>query len=318
MTEIPDHVRRWAAQRAERRANREFEAADALRERIAGAGYDVTDTPGGPVVARARRYTTLLPDQVPDRRGEDDAHDASVLLLLDDPTGGEQPGWVVGDATRCLAGVLATSEGHDYEIIILDNGVGGAAGDWAADAARNPGVRAEHLTEPVGFAAARQLQHRMAVGRVVLWLDTGVEPTGDLLGALKTAFTDHAVGVAGRWGGNLGSSVSHFDPVEPPPQGMCDVAAVWGYLLGLRRDLLRNGGVELDPGFRFYRNADADLAFRVRAAGARTVVAALPAVQHVHRLYAETPADVVERESERNYRRLLARWRGEMEALAQR
>ncbi|MGH3665309.1 MAG: glycosyltransferase [Egibacteraceae bacterium] len=313
--ETPEHVLQWAQQRAEHRANRDFAAADALRDRIAGAGYQVSDTPDGPVVTRASRFVAVAAHQVPDHRDTDDAHDASVLLLLDAFGLDGEPEWLVADATRCLASVLAHSQGRDYEVVILDNGIGGAAGDWAADAARNPGVTALHLSEAVGFAEARALQHRVATGRILLWLDTSVELRGDVLGRLAEVFDDPGVGAAGRWGAVVGHSVQHFDGVEPPAVGVRDVHAVWSYLLGLRRTPLRTGAVELDLGFRFYRNADADVSFRVRAAGARTVVCDLPATQHVHRGYSETPRAVVERESRRNYRRLLDRWRADMQAL---
>lgn len=313
---VPDHILEWAAARDQHRARGDFAAADALRDRIAGAGYHVTDTEGGPVVVAARRYRHLAPVQVPDRRGEDDHHDASVLLLLEAYGFDREPDWVVADAKRCLASVLEHSHGYDYEVCILDNGVGGDAGEWAADAARNPGISAVHLGQPVGFCEARALQHQMAVGRVLLWLDTGVELTGDLLGALAAVFADATIGAAGRWGGDLAGTVSRFAAVEPQQSGVRDVHAVWGYLLALRRELLRRGDVRTDHGFAFYRNADADLSFRVRAAGARTVVSDLPAVRLVHRGYAETPRELVERESRRNYRRLLATWRDEMQRLA--
>lgn len=313
--DIPEHVLTWAAQRQRHREAGEYIAADALRDRIAGAGFAVVDTPTGPEVTPAVRFEPQSPEQQPDRRETDDAHAVSVLLLLDAFGLDAEPEWIVDDARRCLGAVLANSQGRDYEVVILDNGVGGAAGDWAADAGRNPGIEALHLAEPLGFADARNLQHRAATGRVLLWLDTGVELTGDVLGAVVTAFDDPSVGLAGRWGAVVGGSVQEFAAVDAPARDTREVDAVWGYLLAVRRDLVRDGTVELDGRFRFYRNADADLSFRVRAAGARTVLVDLSATQHVHRGYSETPPDIVERESARNYRRLLDRWRDEMQRL---
>jgi GT2 family glycosyltransferase len=315
MTDVPERVRAWVAAREQHRRNGDFSAADALRQRIAGAGYEVTDTPQGPVVAAARRWRTVAPPDVADRLNAEAEHDLSVLLLLDSCGLQPEPTWLVEDATRCLASVLEHLQRHRFEVCILDNGVGGAAGAWAADAARNPGISAVHLGRPVGFNTARALQHRVATGRVLLWLDTGVTLDGDTAGSLLDVFDDPDVGLAGRWGADLRASVHEFTAVEAPLSGVADVHAVWGYLLALRRDLLRSGAVHLDEGFAFYRNADADLSFRVRAEGARTVLADLPAVQHVHRSYTETPADTVERESRRNYQRLLDRWRVEMQAL---
>ncbi|MDQ3710386.1 MAG: glycosyltransferase [Actinomycetota bacterium] len=316
MADVPDRVHTWVAAREQHRRNGDLSAADALRQRIAGAGYEVTDTPDGPVVAAARRWQPVAAGDVANRLDAEAEHDLSVLLLLDVYGLEAEPAWLVEDATRCLASVLEHLAPHRFEVCILDNGVGGAAGAWAADAARNPGISALHLGEPVGFNTARALQHRAAMGRVLLWLDTGVTLDGDVAGRLLDVFADPEVGLAGRWGADLSSSIYEFTAVEPPTTGLTDVHAVWGYLLGLRRELLRSGAVALDEGFDFYRNADAELSFRVRAAGARTVLADLPAVQHVHRGFTETPASTVERESRRNYQRLLERWRGEMRTLA--
>lgn len=315
MADTPERVRAWVAAREEHRRSGDFSAADGLRQRIAGAGYELTDTPDGPVVAAARRWRPVAAGDVENRLDAEADHDLSVLLLLDAYGLKAEPPWLVDDATRCLASVLEHLAPHRFEVCILDNGVGGAAGAWAADAARNPGISALHLSEPVGFNAARALQHRAARGRLLLWLDTGVTLDGDVAGRLLDVFGDPEIGLAGRWGANLSASVHEFTAVEPPATGLTDVHAVWGYLLGLRRELLRSGVVALDEDFAFYRNADADLSFRVRAAGARTVLADLPAVQHVHRGFTETPPSTVERESRRNYQRLLERWRGEMQAL---
>jgi hypothetical protein len=262
---------------------------------------------------------------VPDRRGEPDAVEVSVLLLLEDPAlpaaGGDrppQPEWVVDDAARCLASVLAQARETPFEVVLLDNGLGGAAGAWADEvASTTPGVVSVHLGEPVGFAEARDLQHRVARGRLVLWLDTGVELTGDAFAPLVEAFADPSVGLVGRWGGRLERTLTGYTAVDPPGpgEGVCDVHGVWGYLLALRRVLLREGRVQPDHGFRFYRNADAELSLQVLAADRRVVLADLPAVQHVHRGYSTPDPGLVTELSRQNWRRLRTRWQGVMEEL---
>jgi hypothetical protein len=327
MPDVPAYVLDWARQREEHRRNRDFPAADALRGRIAGAGFEVADTPQGPVLTPARRYTRVAPSEVPDRRGERDTVDVSVLLLLDDPrlallAAGDAapppPPWVVDDARRCLASVLRHAGDTPFEVVILDNGLGGAAGDWAADAARNAGIEAVHLGQAVGFGEARGLQHRAATGKVLLWLDTGVEVTGDLFGPLLGAFDDPRVALVGRWGGELAGGLEEFHPAQPLPSDSPPrrVDAVWGYLLGLRRAVLHDGAVEPRADFRFYRNADADLSLQVLAAGHRAVLVDLPAVQHVHRGHAEPDPAAVGAASRHNWRLLLDRRRSLMERLA--
>ncbi len=319
MVEVPDRFLDWAAQLQRYRASGELAAAEALRDRIEAAGYVVADTPQGAVVVPASRYATVDPDDVPDRSGQPDGLEASVLLLLDAHGAAEpEPAWLAGDAARCLASVLRHCQGHPYEVAILDNGVGGAVGDWAADAARGPGIEAIHLAEPVGFAQARALQQRAATGRVLLWLDTGVELTADPLTSLLAAFDDPTVGAAGHWGANVRADLSGFEAADPPAagEGPREAHVVWGYLLGLRRQLVAARSVQLDPAYRSFSNADADVSLQVRAAGARTVLVDLPVVQRVHRGVTEVPAAVLEQQWRDSYRYLLGRWRGLLENLA--
>lgn len=280
---IPPEVRAWADERDRLRKARDFAAADALLDRIAEAGYKVADTSQGPVVTRLPRYRTVTPNQVADRGAQPDGPDVSVLLLLEQPAGADQePPWIIEDATRCLASVLPATTDLALQIVVLDNGVGGDAAEWAADAAQADGIEAVHLDRPVGFGEARALQHRLATGRVLLWLDTGVELGEGALSQLLEVFEDPQVGAAGRWGADLGYSGHRFQDVEPTTTPR-EVAVVWRYLLGLRRALIRTGAVTPDPGYRLYRNVDVDLSLQVRAAGARTVLVDLPAVQRVHR-----------------------------------
>jgi cysteinyl-tRNA synthetase len=47
VNDVPDGVRELARQRDEARSRRDYARADALRERIHDAGFEVTDTPAG-------------------------------------------------------------------------------------------------------------------------------------------------------------------------------------------------------------------------------------------------------------------------------
>ncbi len=310
MTEVPRHVAEWAQRRASHRAAGDFAAADALREKINGAGFDVRDTSAGPVVTPARRFTPVDPAEVADLRDHPDTVDVSVLLLLDAFGLDGEPDWLVGDASRCLASVLAACQGRSYEVVVLDNGVGGNAGAWAADVARNPGSTVVHLAEAVGFAAARGLQHRLATGSVVLWLDCGVELTGDVVAPLCAAFADPTVGAVGRWGADVGTSVHEFAAVEPPPAAcatwtrcgaICSrCAASW---CAPARWSSTTGSASTATPMPTSRSARAARARFCRFCPRSSTCTAGTA----------RPAEVVERESRRNYRRLLERWRPELE-----
>jgi cysteinyl-tRNA synthetase len=72
-----------------------------------------------------------------------------------------------------------------------------------------------------------------------------------------------------------------------------------------------------DPKFRFYRIADIEFSFRLRAQarGRAVVVAGLPIEKHEHRLWEATDPAERERLSRRNFYRFLDRWGGREDLL---
>ena len=113
-------------------------------------------------------------------------------------------------------------------------------------------------TQRLGWADAVNLGLHQSGGAVIL-LDTSLEPAGDFLAPARR-LDDERVGVAGPWG------VTSRDgrQFEDAPPG--EVDAIEGYCLAIRRQALQQVG-GFDHRFRFYRNADLDLSFAVRANG---------------------------------------------------
>ena len=149
-------------------------------------------------------------------------------------------------------------------------------------------------SDAVGFGVAHDEAVARAAGDIVVLVDTSLELTGDLLGALAGALADPTVAVAGPFGLATGDLCDY----EERTSG--DVAAVQGYCLAARRlDLLAAGGVQ--HGFFWYRNADIDISLRLRTTGAATphravAVGAEHCRRHLHRAWEATP------ESERGER----------------
>lgn len=85
--------------------------------------------------------------------------------------------------------------------------------------------------------------------------------------------------------------------------------AIEAYLLAVRREQIV-AGLRFDRGFKFYRTADIELSFQVKAQGLRVVVTPAPATRHEHRMWASTSEADRERYSKRNFYRFLDRWRG--------
>ena len=85
---------------------------------------------------------------------------------------------------------------------------------------------------------------------------------------------------------------------EDAPPG--EVDAIEGYCLAIRRQALQQVG-GFDHRFRFYRNADLDLSFAVRANGWRAIrTDPLPLERHEHRGWLAYPEAERDRLSKRN------------------
>ena len=150
-----------------------------------------------------------------------------------------------------------------------------------------------------------------ALGRVLVWLDPHVEATGDLLGPLLAALAQPGTGLAGGWGVTT-TTMLEFEADDGP-----EVDAVEGYLLAVPRALAAQ--VRVDPKDRYYRNADLDYSFAVRALGApgplRAMRVEVPAARHRHRGFHEADPAERDRASRKNYDRFLGRWKGRTDLL---
>jgi cysteinyl-tRNA synthetase len=151
----------------------------------------------------------------------------------------------------------------------------------------------------------------------VILIDTSIEPTGDVVTPLVAALDDPTVAVAGGWG-IVSNDLRKF---EDAPVG--DVDAIEGYLQAFRRaDAAERG--PLDERFRFYRNLDIWWSLVLRDEGEDATprrgvrLAELPAVRHDHRGYASLPEAERDRQSKRNFYRIIDRFGGRRDLLVSR
>jgi cysteinyl-tRNA synthetase len=289
--EAPERVRALAAERAAARGRRDFAAADSLRERIAAAGWIVTDTPDGafdlePVVgpdAAAR----IAPADVVSVLDDVADVDVSVHWVLE--------GWPQ-DVRRAIGAFRAHAGDRSVHFVVAD--LTADEGErWGDD------VEVLRLEAGVGWGAAMNAALKRATGRIVLVADGSVEATGDVLGPLEAALADPTVGVCGPFG-IVTADLREFESAHGP-----DVDAIEGYLMAFRREVLAASDL-FDERFRWYRTADVDLSFRIKDAGFRAVVVPVPVERHEHRMWFETPPAERAKWSKRNFYRFLDRWRG--------
>src|SRR5581483_5719019 len=213
VSDVPDEVRRLAAEREERRAAHDFGAADALRDRIAELGFRIVDSPQGStleplVVPKAAPAPRLRAREVASVLGEPPTADVSIHWVCE--------GWPE-DLERALTGFRRHAAGRSVQFVVADT-----TGRFGEGAFGND-VEVLPLEVGTGWAAARNAGLRRSRGRVILAADPSVEPTGDVLGPLEAALADPTVGVCGPFG-VVTSDLREFEPSRGP-----DVDAIEGY-----------------------------------------------------------------------------------------
>lgn len=233
------------------------------------------------------------PQKLGDRLAQPDERDASFVALFE--------GWPE-DVERLHASLVRHLGSRDWELVVVDLPVDESASERIASLDRVVHVP---VREHLGWAAGRNLGLRLATGRVVVVVDTSIELEGDVLAPVEGHLSDPNVGLVGRWG-VVTADGFHFD--EQPPDGPADVHGVEAYFMASRRRELGRVGL-FHPKFKWYRNADLDLSFRVRDAGLRTIVdPSLPLVRHIHRLWETTGEAQREELSRKNFFRFRDHW----------
>ncbi len=260
-------------------------AADAIRDRLLAAGWEVVDAAGGSALQALTAPRPATPSATPR---------AVTLLTVVHGWKPDVERWLLSAFTYCKA---------DFEALLVDNsGDPGIAGWLQSRVAER--LRSLPLDAPLGYAAAVNAGIGAAAGEVVILFDSGTELVGDAIGPLIEALSDPTVAVAGPFGVRAKGTMKEFEEHRGP-----DVDAIEGYCMAFRRgDAMAVEG--FDPRFRFYRIADIDFCFRMRDRGGRAfVVAGLPLLKHEHRLWDATPEGERDRLSRRNFYRFLDRWR---------
>ena len=207
------------------------------------------------------------------------------------------------DAERWLDSVLRHEPEEEVEVLVVLN-TDDAETRQRLEARRGGRVRVLTV-EPTGWAEAANAGLAAARGEVAVVFDPGTELEGEVVLRVAGALDDPTVAVAGAFGVRAKGTLKEFESHAGP-----EVDAVEGYCLGMRREeALAAGG--FDRRFRFYRIADFELSFRLRAEGRRraVLVPGLPVVRHQHRLWEAADPEERERLSKRNFYRFLDRWR---------
>ena len=227
----------------------------------------------------------------------------------------------------CIDALLGHQTRHSFEILVGDDGSTDAT---ATAVAAIPGVRHVRHAENLGFVRNCNATAAQASGRYVVFLnnDTLVLP-GWLDALIGTLENDPGIGLAGSKllypDGRLqecgaivwrdGSAWNYGRLADPRRPEFCylrDVDYVSGASIALAADLWRQLG-GFDEIFVPAYAEDADLAFRVRDRGLRTVVQPLSQLLHFEGISSGTDTGAGAKAYQvENLRRLHARWSDEL------
>ena len=307
---IPEAVLTAAHDRARARAARDWPLADRLRSEIEAAGWTIVDrgtdfalSPAAPPdVDEGARVRYGASRNVPSRFEEPGVGLATVVLIATD--------WPA-DLERALAGLRAHAPSGTSVVVVADGPSDEQAIALEAIETGEGGdlpVEVVWTSERLGHGAATNIGLRRAGASIVILLDTSLEPTGDFVTPLVRALDDERVAVVGGWG----ITSSDLRTFADAPAG--DVDAIEGYVQAFRRSDAAALG-PLDERFRFYRNLDIWWSLVLRDGGEDEEVPrravrldGLPLERHEHRGWTSLPDDERDRQSKRNFYRIIHRF----------
>lgn len=182
-------------------------------------------------------------------------------------------------------------------------------------AIENPGrIRTIHI-DKLGWSKSVIALLKAADTELVAIADISTLLTGDALSPLIELINENEDTAAVGWRGvNIDLNSNWFESV--PARG--EVDQLLGYLILVKREI----GIAYPPDkdARFYRNADLEWSLILRDAGYQLLTPQneLPLIQSRHHGYFDSDESYRDKESKKNYNRMLNRFRGKDKILAPR
>ena len=302
--QVPEDIHALIEERSALRQHGRYREADAMREATDGKGYVVQDTPAGTRVRPKAKWekrqegwrTVSSSAEVRSLVGDVDATGVTIAIVACN---------YMDDVKRCVQSALRWTDGHDAELVVVDNGSTDGTAEWLeAAAASDERITVVHTDHVLGHGAATNIALKRSQGRNIVLVDTSVEIAGDVLGPINDALNDDTIGVIGPFGLRT-DDLHHFHEGEGESG---EVDAIQAYCFAFRRSRLRDVGLVRES-FRFYRNLDLDTSFHFKDAGYKIVaMPSLPVQRHVHRVWTELSDGERDELSRKNYRRFLDKW----------
>lgn len=289
----PANVIALAEERVAAKAIKDFARADELRDEIASLGWLVVDKADGYELKEKPPYEIYSSlNSLPNL---DIASEVTVGLIVE--------GWAE-DALRCIESITAHSNGVAVVALVV-----GDVPDFTPTA----DVVVLHLASNPGWGPAARRLVEISPSPLHVLMDPSTIFDADAITPMVSAMTDAVVAVG--WKGALVDLDDQWRSVVDRGAGEVDV--LLGYLMMVKREALLATDTPHSKA-KFYRNADLELSLALRESGGRLIALDLPVHQERHHGYHDSIPEFRERESKRNYDRILARFRGRDDILSPR
>ena len=149
--------------------------------------------------------------------------------------------------------------------------------------------------------------------KYVVIMDPSTNFTGDAITPVVKKLDEGFQGVG--WRGGLVNLEDEWRSVDDCGEGEVDV--LFSYFFAMDREFaIKAGGA--NPSATYYRNADIEMSLGLRAAGGKLWQMDLPLVQGRHHGYHDVDAEYREKNSKKNYGRILEKYRGRTDILSAR
>jgi len=147
----------------------------------------------------------------------------------------------------------------------------------------------------------------------IVIMDPSTIFTGDAISPGVAKLDEGYQGVG--WRGGLMNLEDEWRSVDDRGDG--DVDVIFSYFFAMNREfVLKAGGA--NPSATYYRNADIEMSLAIRAAGGKLWQMELPLTQGRHHGYHDADPDYREKNSKKNYARILEKYRGRTDILSAR
>ena len=294
-----DEATRLAQLRHAARASKNWQEADRLRDEVSTLGYKVLDTPVG-FTLEAEIYSSLpaISDIQPDSIAFDN-QDTVVCLVIE--------GWLEDTLDAISRILLHTTRPVAVLDLSNDEVIHQALYELQKlHAERLHIIIVRQAFSEVGWAESFNRLVKAVNAENVVIMDISTLLDGDAIELLLTHLQGNIAAVGWK-GANVAADWMSFEAATE------SVDALLSYLFVVKRQIFLNH--PFDPKAKFYRNADLEWSLEMKSAGYELVAVSedLPCRQGRHHGYHDSDEQYRQRESKRNYDRLLSKFRGKYE-----